>query len=159
HICGFPPDSGACQQLSCKPASGQYCGVVGNGCGGKMDCGACPQGLTCGANGISGLCGQTSDAGACVKTQCQQPGGKYCGTVGDGCGGVVDCGGCSAGLTCGGAGTAGVCGAAPDAGTCPVTSCQQTNGKYCGVVGNGCGGEQDCGGCSSPASCGGDSLT
>src|SRR5260370_42227462 len=67
-------------------------------------------------------------------------GGQYCGLVGDGCGGVMDCGGCAAGQTCGGAGLLSVCGAAVDSGACTPTSCTQPNGQYCGVIGNGCGG-------------------
>jgi hypothetical protein len=39
-----------------------------------------------------------------------QPTGKFCGMIGDNCGGQLDCGGCSGNDTCGGAGIPRVCG-------------------------------------------------
>src|SRR5260221_1325030 len=80
--------------------------------------------------------------------------GQLCGSVGDGCGGSIDCGGCSGGLTCGGAGTPSVCGAARDSGACTATQCSSANGTYCGVVGDGCGGSIDCGTCPGQQVCG-----
>src|SRR5207237_346544 len=130
---------------TCQQANGKYCGIVGDGCGGQMDCGGCAGAQTCGGDGVPNLCGSAPDSGACTPTLCTTPNGKYCGVVGDGCGGQLDCGGCSGGLTCGGAGTPNVCGAAPDSGACTPISCTQTNGQYCGVIGNGCGGSVDCG--------------
>ena len=40
-----------CKPISCTPAGGgRYCGVIGDGCGGTLDCGtACPGGMACGA--------------------------------------------------------------------------------------------------------------
>jgi hypothetical protein len=35
----------------------------------------------------------------------------------------------------------------------PVTKCQNPAGNYCGVIGDGCGGTQDCGGCPTGQSC------
>ena len=32
---------------------GQYCGVIGNGCGGTQDCGACANGMACATTGTS----------------------------------------------------------------------------------------------------------
>jgi hypothetical protein len=66
-----PPDP------SCKPATcadlGKSCGQHDDGCGGKIDCGACPTN--------------------CVPKTCQQL-GKTCGTWDDGCGGTASCGAC-----------------------------------------------------------------
>ena len=95
-------DAGACQKLSCTPAGGKYCGKMGDGCGGNMDCGAdCPMGLHCGGGGVRNLCGAPRDP-ACKPIPCEQQGGRLCGRVGDGCGGALDCGGCPGGETCGG---------------------------------------------------------
>src|SRR5260370_36064124 len=73
--------------------NGQYCGMVGNGCGGLMDCGGCPNGQACGGAGLPGVCGAATDSGACTPTQCTNANGQYCGVVGNGCGGALDCGG------------------------------------------------------------------
>src|SRR5882672_12721221 len=78
---------------------------------------------------------------------CAQTNGQYCGIVGDGCGGRTDCGGCPGTQTCGGAGLTNVCGFSADSGACSPLACTQMSGKYCGIVGNSCGGQQDCGGC------------
>ena len=58
------------------PSGGQYCGVIGDGCGGTKDCGmACPDGGVCGANhvcpgtggGCTGiLCDAQKDAQECM---------------------------------------------------------------------------------------------
>ena len=32
---------------------GQYCGTIGNGCGGTQDCGACANGMACPTTGAS----------------------------------------------------------------------------------------------------------
>ena len=63
---------------------------------------------TTGSGGTSATGGGSgSDAGAsdaaCVPTvtTCTQPGGTYCGTIGNGCpDGSVDCGACASGYTC-----------------------------------------------------------
>ncbi|HMI88029.1 MAG TPA: hypothetical protein VK550_28290 [Polyangiaceae bacterium] len=39
----------ACPTSTCAPPNGRYCGVVGDGCGGSVDCGSCPSGQVCGA--------------------------------------------------------------------------------------------------------------
>jgi hypothetical protein len=104
------PDSGPCQKLSCSPTGGKYCGKIGDGCGGTMECGAdCPMGLTCGGGGVKNLCGAPRDPN-CKAITCEQMGGRLCGRVGDGCGGSLECGECPGGATCGGAGLPNVCG-------------------------------------------------
>jgi hypothetical protein len=74
---------------------------------------------------------------------------KSCGTVPDGCGGLLDCGGCAAGETCG-AGAANVCGT----GICMPKTCA-AQGFDCGSASDGCGGLLDCGSsCPAGQSCG-----
>ncbi|HEY0710359.1 MAG TPA: hypothetical protein VGG33_26355, partial [Polyangia bacterium] len=140
---------GACTPLTCTPAGGRYCGLIGNGCGDVMECGMCPGSMTCGAPNRPGVC--VSDA-TCTPLTCETPGGKFCGTVGDGCGGELACGGCPSGQTCGGSGTPGLCGAA--SGCTPLT-CDFAGGRYCGTIGDGCGKSLACGDCASGQICGG----
>src|SRR5437762_1102009 len=80
--------------------------------------------------------GPTPVAG-CVPLMCGTGAQARCGKVGDGCGGVLDCGDCTGGATCGGGGIAHVCGGDP---TCAKTTCATGAGNYCGDVGDGCGG-------------------
>lgn len=80
-----------------------------------------------------------------------------CGPVGDGCGGVVQCGTCAAGETCGGGGKASTCGKP----ACTPKSCAD-QGANCGPIGDGCGGLiPSCGTCdgglcggAGPSKCG-----
>jgi hypothetical protein len=37
-----------CTPISCTPPLGTYCGWIGDGCGGAMDCGTCPGAQVCG---------------------------------------------------------------------------------------------------------------
>ena len=155
NVCGSAPDSGACTPTNCTQGQYRYCGVIGDGCGGKVDCGGCSTGQGCGAGGIEHLCGYAPDSGACVATTCIHASDRYCGVIGDGCGGKVDCGGCPGAASCGGGGLERVCGYAPDTGGCTRTLCAQAGGQYCGVISDGCGGKMDCGGCPTGQSCGG----
>ena len=42
------PDGGGCTpSVTCTPPNGLYCGVIGNGCFGMIDCGGCPTGQMC----------------------------------------------------------------------------------------------------------------
>ena len=153
--CGVCPGDGVCTnglclggpscvKLTCSVGSAQYCGTVGDGCGGSLSCGACPSGQTC-SGGICVIAG-------CVPATCNAGGGNlYCGTIGDGCGGSLDCGACSGALTCGGGGITGVCGAT--SASCTPVSCTPSGGQYCGVIGNGCGGTEDCGTCANGMAC------
>ena len=91
-----------------------------------------------------------------------------CGSVGDGCGGLVDCSGgvaCATGTVCGGGGKPNQCGASnelPDGGffdagpACtPIpeaTACANIN---CGIASDGCGNAYTCGACTAPQTCGG----
>ena len=135
-------EGGGCMpSVTCSPAGGQYCGVIGNGCFGTMDCGACPTGQLC----EDGLC---VGGASCMPLACQLATGKYCGTVGNGCGRAMDCGGCAANQTCS---ASGLCVAT----NCTRLTCNPGTSRFCGAVGDGCGGMLDCGACTAPATCGG----
>jgi hypothetical protein len=79
---------------------------------------------------------------SCTPATCTPPGGRYCGTIGDGCFHTVACGDCPSGQLCEG----GLCVEGPG---CAPLACQLANatGQYCGKVGDGCGRAQDCGTC------------
>jgi hypothetical protein len=150
HVCA-PPAGTACTPLACTQATGQYCGMIGDGCGHTQNCGACPAGSTCGAGGVPNLCAP-DNISTCVAVTCQQAGGKFCGAIGDGCGRMLDCGGCPAGESCGGDGTPGVCGKGSI--TCMPLTCTPTGGRFCGKIGDGCGHTLDCAGCPDGGVCG-----
>ena len=148
------PFDGSCE-ISCFPPGGQYCGRIGTFCGRSVDCpiDCVEEGLVCGGGGVRNLCGAPLDSGICKPKQCEQPGGKYCGVIGVGCGQSLDCGGCPPGMTCGGSGIRNVCGFGPPI-DCEPLRCEQPGGKYCGTLGNGCGMSIDCGTCPSGQTCG-----
>lgn len=88
------------------------------------------------------------DAAACDPTSCVAVGAE-CGTIGDGCGRTLDCGGCAAGMACGSGGAPNRCGP----GCTPITCAAA--GVRCGRLADGCGGTLECGSCTAPATCGG----
>ncbi len=88
--------------------------------------------------------------GGCGLRTCASAGAS-CGPIGDGCGGVLECGGCTAPESCGGGGTPSVCGGHSG---CVARSCASA-GVNCGPIGDGCGGLLQCGSCAAPESCGG----
>jgi hypothetical protein len=96
---GPPADAAVCLRVTCTPVGGQYCGDIGDGCRGTLGCGECPAGSTCGGGGVPHLCGQPADP-ACQPIACDQPGGRLCGRVGDGCGRSLECGDCPGGAAC-----------------------------------------------------------
>jgi hypothetical protein len=140
-----PPAPDSCQRLSCHPDGGDYCGAVGDGCSGKMDCGSCQK-----ADWVcdKGLCKGPPTCPA--RTSCTEGAAKYCGKIGNGCGGELDCGSCSAPEVCGGNGVPNVCG---DPACVPIT-CTLKVGQYCGTIGDGCGHSLNCGDCPGGATCG-----
>lgn len=141
------PDN--CKRLSCHPEGGDYCGMVGDGCSGKMDCGSCQKAdWTC----DKGLCKGPPSCPA--RTSCSEGSASYCGKIGNGCGGELDCGNCSAPQVCGGNGVANVCG---DPACVPI-SCALKVGQYCGTIGDGCGHSLACGDCPGGAACGGGGI-
>jgi hypothetical protein len=87
--------------------------------------------------------GGTTPTG-CKKLTCDDV-KATCGPIGDGCGGVVECGPCDAakGESCGGGGTPSVCGKPG----CKPKTCLEI-GANCGAAVDGCGGIlPDCGTC------------
>jgi hypothetical protein len=97
-----------------------------------------------------------TDAAPCVPMTCTPTGARFCGSIGNGCGGTLSCGGCPTGQTCG-AFVPGVCGDETCAPT--VTSCTVNGGTYCGTIGDGCGRPVDCGNtCTAPETCGGSGV-
>ena len=147
-----PRTDGPCTQITCAVAGGPYCGKIGDGCGGALDCGDCPTGLSCGIVAPH-VCARA--AAACAPLKCELPGGRLCGKVGDGCGHPLDCAGCPNGQSCGAAGVAGVCAPAP--GCQPLTR-ERPGGRLCGKIGDGCGHLLDCGDCSNGLVCGGSGI-
>jgi hypothetical protein len=147
----FVNDGGTdgCTPLKCADV-GANCGVIGDGCGGMIDCGqTCPMGQTCGGAGQTNVCGTPP----CTPKTCADL-GFDCGPAGDGCGGQLDCGQTcpTPGDTCGGGGQSGVCGHGT---MCMPKTCQQL-GINCGPAGDGCGGQLDCGStCPAGQTCGG----
>ena len=120
--------------------SGQYCGTIGDGCGGTLECGACPGDWVC----ENAMC---VGGPSCVPiASCETGTTKFCGTVGDGCGRSIECGGCDAGETC----TGGVC-VTDD---CTPLTCGFVGGQFCGRIGDGCGGALECGECPAGEVCG-----
>src|SRR5262245_61035523 len=57
-------DGGCTSSVTCMPTNGRYCGLIGNGCFGMLDCGGCPTGQVC----EGGIC--VSGPG-CVPLACQ----------------------------------------------------------------------------------------
>jgi hypothetical protein len=137
-----------CTPKTCSQSNGQYCGAIGDGCGGRLDCGDCTKdGETCGGGGIPGVCGKPIPP-SCMASTCAAPGGtyQYCDAIGDGCGHVLSCGDCPAGEVCGGGGIPNVC---AKGASCTAATCEAANGtRYCGDIGDGCGRKLSC-----PATC------
>jgi hypothetical protein len=139
-----PSSDGPCTPARCDPPGGRYCGVVGDNCGGRLDCLTCPGDWSCEKNVCVG-------GPSCQPVACTVPGARYCGKVGDGCGRELDCGDCPAGDTC----TDRVC--VPPG--CIPLRCDFAGGRFCGKMGNGCGGTLECGDCAAPNTCGGGGLS
>jgi hypothetical protein len=156
---GCDTTTGLCKgDATCVPATCDngslfnYCGDVGDGCGGTLHCGNdCAAGQTC--DTTTGLCkGDTT----CVPVVCDNGTPfKYCGENGNGCGGALHCGNdCAANQVCG---ADGIC---KGNATCvPVTCDNGTPFGYCGDIGDGCGGAVKCGTrCGANQICGTEGL-
>jgi len=137
----------ACVPLVCRdPKCDPYCGRIGDGCGGTLDCGDnCPPGWTC----AEGICRPAP--AICMRIPCRGPSYSYCGRIGDGCGLSLDCA-----TTCPMPGwqcVDSLCVAPRDVCT-PIPSCQPWAGvRYCGDIGDGCGGVLFCGDCPAVLAC------
>ena len=155
-VCGLLTP-GKCDKVTCQPASCEsviktkptgYCGAVEDGCGGLLQsCATVCTGIdTCGGGGVANICGHGTQCQKLTTADCN----GHCGSISDGCGGTVDCGGCTLPATCGGGGEANICGSPP----CVPNTCKGLN-LECGSYADGCGNTLDCGGCTSPKTCGG----
>jgi hypothetical protein len=155
----------SCTQLTAAAACAGTCGIVGDGCGGQIDCQAnvqtaCPGGTSCGGGGQPGVCGSGQ---ACVQLPIATACAGKCGSQSDGCGAAYNCDSSNGGQTCdtaggelcGGSGVANVCGKVACTPKTQLQACPgSANGKSCGVQPDGCGGLIDCGGCAQDQSCG-----
>lgn len=137
--------TGCCNGSVCMPGNSvATCGTGGNAC------------APCSGTCTTGVC-----SAACVpRTSCTAL-GLNCGPIGDGCGGMLNCGTCTPPAICGGGGTPSVCGGTigPDGGlpTCTPLNCSQ-QGIGCGPAGDGCGNTLSCGSCTGTQTCGGGGL-
>lgn len=133
-------EAGICFPRTCA-SEGHACGDAPDGCGGVIDCGACPKDTICGGGGPN-KCGTAK----CEPATCTAVGAN-CGFPSDLCGSTLSCGGCTAPQTCGGAGVLFMCG-------CTPTTCAGS-GAQCGAPPDNCGGSLSCGSCTAPQICGG----
>lgn len=97
----------------------------------------CLDGFVC--NATTGTCEEPLTT--CTPLTCEA---NQCGSISDGCGGTVECGGCEIPFVCGGGGE-NVCGVRPD--TCSNGMSDLTKGE----TGVDCGGP--CGGCPTGSGC------
>jgi len=81
----------------------------------------------------------------CVPSTCEAL-GAACGSVDNGCGELLDCGGCDQGV-CGAGGERNQCGFEGD---CVPKTCEDL-GAECGPIDDGCGSPLDCGDCGGAA--------
>jgi hypothetical protein len=127
---------------------GAQCGVIGNGCGGTIDCGGCPTGELCGNDPARPQ--QCAPYDACEPIAPEVACAGKCGVVGDGCGSTYNCEteelGCSGTETCGGGGVAFECGEGDDYSCQPIDDAVACQGRQCGYVADGCGTAIDCSG-------------
>ncbi|HEY8944633.1 MAG TPA: hypothetical protein VIM73_10245, partial [Polyangiaceae bacterium] len=144
---------------SCEEVSAE-CGLIGNGCGGVIDCdaetGGCDDGSACGLGGPQ-LCGELP---TCEPLDPAEACEGKCGIVSNGCGvdvdgGVIDCAAlfpCPNGQTCGGGGRPNECGSTQT--SCePLTQDAACGARLCGSTGDGCDGSFSCGTCPSGRTC------
>jgi len=166
--CGTCPASETCNttlhvcEPRCTPAPkaeicaarGAECDPVSDGCGGMVNCGACPTGQQCGISGLGNRCSAPPPSVNCISFgyECLRPGEKLT----TACGETVSCGTCPTGQvcranhkcgppcnpkTCGSPEYSGKCGQQLDDGCGgKLTSCNCTGGGACstsaaGVVG------------------------
>ncbi|HEX7597323.1 MAG TPA: hypothetical protein VF518_03855 [Polyangia bacterium] len=137
---GICKGDSTCRSLTCSNGTPfSYCGGIGDGCGGQLACG-----IRCATNQVCGVDNLCKGDASCIPTGCDNGTSfKYCGTVGDGCGGALRCStACGTGRVCDT--VKGQC--EGDSSCVPLSSCSNgTDFKYCGTIGDGCGGSLSCG--------------
>jgi hypothetical protein len=109
------------------------CGIISDGCGGYVDCGGCPAGMQCGAQGDANRCQPKEEPVEC------QAAGRECGEIDSECGGKVKCGDCTPPDVCNANGKCGP--------PCTVKDCNALGNPQCGTVDDGCGGQKKCNDC------------
>jgi hypothetical protein len=142
-----------CLPVTCSPAEGDYCGIIGDGCGGDLDCGQCRIGWSCLDDHI---CHYAMDCwpGSYGFESCQPAGldVELCGRVWSSCSErIMECP-----ATCTKPGWVcdrGRCKGLPA--VCTKLECRPAGGgQYCGPIGDACGGRLDCGECADGSVCG-----
>ncbi len=126
-------------QVICAAAklNGIECGITTDGCGSYVDCGGCPAGQACGAQGDPGRCEAIQPPDECVAA------GRVCGDITSVCGGVkINCGTCPGNQVCN---QNGQCGP-----PCTPMTCAMLGNPACDPVADGCGGMVKCGDCPDP---------
>ena len=133
-----------CESTTCA-ALGAECGAPPSGCGDSLlNCG---QEAPCQALGENFLCNASFQC-ACTPVDATTACANKCGTLEDGCGSTIECGGCTGAETCGGGGVENVC----DVGECiPVERCDAA--FECGSQSDGCDGRIQCGMCAGNDFC------
>ncbi len=130
--CGAQGDPNRCEPneepTECE-AAGKNCGTITSQCGGvKISCGTCTAPQVCNSNGVCGP--------PCTPMTCAQLGNPQCGSLPDGCGGVVKCNDCPdpTNYTCLSNNTC-----------CKKKTCAVDYNGQCGTgLDDGCGGTEDC---------------
>jgi hypothetical protein len=142
-----------CLPVTCSPAEDDYCGIIGDGCGGDLDCGECRAGWIC-RDHICHSLAECWSASYGVILGCQPPGldVELCGRVWSSCReGIMECP-----ATCTKPGWVcddGRCKGQPD--VCTKLECRPAGGgQYCGPIDDACGGVLDCGECADGSVCG-----
>ena len=163
----------ACEPKTCEQVIAEFaslgipieCGSLPDGCEGSTECGNCPEGTQCGANGQNFLCG-------CEELTCATVGtGAECGPIQTRCGGpspAIDCGTCFGQQICDGNKCicpAGVncnqgCGICPEGEVCvdgaccaPTFPCARHECSPPGGLDDGCGGKAQCPPCTVGEQC------
>ena len=97
------PDAGpvdACVAATAATACKSYCGLIGDGCDGKIDCGNnCPATWTCDTTSHTCVGGPDCKPPFQCTYTAGSTSGSYCGNISDGCGHKLPCGDNCAGLS------------------------------------------------------------
>jgi len=155
----YDSDEPGCVPKSCDEVIDDFaslgipieCGSLPDGCDGSIDCGGCPAGTVCGANGQNFICG-------CEENTCSSYGAE-CGVVPTHCGvgeDAIFCGGCFGERIC--VGNKCICPLGADCdGGCdggePTYPCTKNECSPPGGLPDGCGGVVHCPSCAGSEDC------